>query len=620
MPIRELTYNESSRPHHQFPLREPKGKPTQERWIVAAWGKETFCLTMCWWQDGELLGGTAYTGECPYSMLWEVLAGIPCGVVKWWLIGHGTGYALDRANFTDALERGDVSLPKIAKGNNKGKHGGKLTLSRRITEVDIVCGKNKIKMLDWCNFAVESTSYSTITNEQYLQICIEKLREYLTITARLGVQVCKTTAAQLGWNKARADCLKHRLHINLDPACRALERRAYHAGRNECFALGRVRGTAFSLDVKSCYATICLDEALPIRMVEDYRHGCDIDKIDPSGDDHWIADVVVRTEMPDYPLRWQGTPIYPVGQFRTALPWPELARALRRSEILTVLRAARYESAPVLREYAQWYLRSRVELAGARSAMDAGFLKAMFNASLGYTARQKYEWQPWDTQIGFKYWIGVASNPEQRGRMMAGDGDACELEGDDCGPVSPSPVQAQKLDTERRWLRVDGEPREAMPFIHATVCSYARVLLLDIFNVAGRCNVIYCDTDGLLVTLDGFMHLTKQTGDERKLWFGLVQRFEPGRAFIQGQKSYRVGDQIIHAGVVDTRRSSLAVEEDAIAVNVDEDATPGQKNKRTVRVLTCKTGRPSLDGRVEPFRFDCHDTGDQNERWINVML
>lgn len=598
MPIREYTYNDRQRPHAQFPLREPKGKPTQQRWIVAWWGKDSFELREGVWNGTsvEWLDGT--DGDRPYAELWSVLASFTNCKTKIWLIGHGTGYALDRANFTDSLELGSVCLPKIVRGKNRGKHGGKLTLSRRITEVDVLCGRNKIKLLDWVNFALTLPESVTVEASTTLRNCCDLLQSWLSTATRLKVQVNKTTAAQLGWSKARADCLSHALHVNLDPSCRALERRAYHAGRNECFSLGRIPGTTFSLDVKSCYANICLSENLPIRMIEEYRHGCDLDKIDADGHDHWIADVVIKTETPDYPLAWEGTPIYPVGQFRTSLPWPELRRSLRHGHVVRVLRAARYEAAPVLRDYAEWYLRSRVELAGSGDNAASGPLKAMFNASLGYTARQKYDWHPWETQIGFPYWLGIARSP---------------LDGE-------TPVQAQKLDDERRWLRIDGEPREAMPFIHAAITSYARIRLLEIFEAAGRENVLYCDTDGLLVTQDGAMLLEDDHSQDGGYPFGLVQRFEPGRAFIQGQKSYRVGDQIIHAGVVDTRTSALAMDADAIACGVDWDDTKEPPKNRKVRVLTCKTGRPSLDGKVSPFRFECEDTGDQNERWANVML
>ena len=153
---------------------------------------------------------------------------------------------------------------------------------------------------------------------------------------------------------------------NLDFASRELERAAYHGGRCEAFRLGVIPGTTYSLDVRACYATICRDERLPFVCVAEYLAGCDPERIDPDGDDHWIADVVIRTDKADYPLRWMGTPIFPVGQFRTALPWPELRRAVKSRSVVRVLRAARYEAAPVLRAYAEWYLHARAQGRQAR--------------------------------------------------------------------------------------------------------------------------------------------------------------------------------------------------------------------------------------------------------------
>ena len=246
-----------------------------------------------------------------------------------------------------------------------------------------------------------------------------------------------------------------------------------------------------------------------------------------------------------------------------------------RGRVIRVLRAARYAVGPVLREYAEWYLSVRQCKKSCSVGGSVGWLKAMFNASLGYTAREKYEYQPWEVSIPFDYWIGIAKSPD--------DGLTA--------------VQAQKLDTETRWLRIAGEPREAMPFLHATICSYARVKLLEIFQAAGRENILYADTDGILCTTEGARNLLRQSPGDGKYPLGLVERFSPGPARILGQKTYSVGDNVIAAGVVGTRK----------------DKTLG----KTVLVTT--TGRRDADGRVRPFVFRCDDSGDQHERWVNEL-
>lgn len=573
--FRRFAYGDSQAPHRLVSLRRPKGEPTQQRWIVAAFRDKSFDLRLEVFFKGERVDIDEAYDNVPYSELWSTLASPALCGAKSWLIGFRARYAMQAADFVGALERGEVALPKIKSGNNKGKHGCKLTMNRRVMEVDVVCGKNKIKILDWGNFGVLHDGYVANVEDMTGYLAAVVLRDYLEAMEAIGVRVSKTTSAQLGWNHFRTQCQPVELAVNLDTAARTLERRAYHGGRCEAFRVGDIPGTTFSLDVKSCYATICRDERLPVRLIEEYRHGLDVTAINGADDDHWIADVVLLTDEPDYPLAWNGSPIYPVGDFATSLPWPELRHALLRGRVTRVLRAARYAAAPVMREYAEWYLYWREVYRAAGNGLCLTPLKAMFNASLGYSAREKYEWVEWDTELGFPYWIGTTHSPEDHSSL----------------------VTAQKLDGERRWLRVAGEPRESMPFLHATICSYARVQLLDIFKGAGRENILYCDTDGVLVTRTGKRRLLEDSTMPGFLSRSLAERFPPGSARIQGQKSYRIGDCVIQAGVVKTRQSKLQ-----------------QKT-----VLDVPTGRVGPDGIVEPWRFRCEDVGGVEPRWVNEL-
>ena len=547
----------------QRSLRVPKGKPRQSRWMVLACADKSFALSALIWGDGDVTATQTIAYDRPYSDLWRVLRDAPLDAGKYWLVGWRVRYALDRADFLGALERGEVRLPVACKGKNAGKHTGRVSMSSRILEVDIECGTHSIKLLDWGNYGVMHAPYADAQDSVVLSIAVTALRDYLLAAHAAGIRVNRTTAAQLGWAHARSGYLAGELFVNADPEARRLERLAYHGGRCEAFRLGEIPGTTYSLDVRACYATICLDERLPCQQLEEYRAGCAAEQIDTAGPDHWIADVIVQTDEADYPLRWHGSPIFPVGQFRTALPWPELRHALLRCRVVKVLRAARYRAGPVLRPYAKWYLAERAKQLPLRAPKSDMWLKALFNASLGYTAREKYEWQPWEIEIPWDYWIGIARSPEN-------PEEAC---------------QAQKLGDETRWLRVAGEPREAMPFLHATICSYARVKLLEIFEAAVRQNILYCDTDGILTTRAGLDRLTLTKEAVLNLPFGLVERFKAGAAFINGQKNYSVGESVIHAGAIFTR----------------------QDRTRCKQVLTTTTGRRDESGRVHPFTMRCDD-------------
>ena len=55
----------------------------------------------------------------------------------------------------------------------------------------------------------------------------------------------------------------------------------------------------------------------------------------------------------------------------------------------------------------------------------------------------------------------------------------------------------------------DVEPPNCCPAISATMTAYGRMLLWQIISIAGRDNIIYCDTDGILVNYAGRMRLQK---------------------------------------------------------------------------------------------------------------
>jgi hypothetical protein len=572
---REIRFGEATSPLHQQRMRSIVGKHPQDRWICLACRDKDFDLVV--YETAQLpdVVGSVPMRNIPYCRLWSVLADLDCRDRKAWVIGWRLRYAFEKADFIGALERGEVTLPRVKHGKRKGKHTGKLTYNKRIFEVDIVCGRNKIKALDWLNFSVEPEAYAAGPSSIDADVVALALGDFLVMARNIDLDVCKSTAAQLGWYHARQCLSRGGLYVNLDGEARQLERRAYHGGRNEAYQLGEIPGTTYSLDVRSCYAWICLTKRLPFRMVEEYRAGILPERIDPHGADHWIADVVLRTDTPDYPLRFQGTPIYPIGEFMCSLPWPELRHALLAGRVQMVLRAARYEAAHVLKKYANWYLNARAATGAAYSVRVAGSLKATFNASLGYSAREKYDWVPWDCHLGNSYWLGTTTSPEDK----------------------ETPVAAQVLDDERRWLRVAGEPFESVPYLHATICSYARVRLLEIFAAAGREEILYVDTDGILTTVKGLEKIRATPGMMADQPGHLVERFAPGRALIQGQKSYRVGANWIQAGVPKRRYSAL----------------------REKQVLTVETGRADDAGRVHPFTMRRVKQKGERGSWQNEM-
>lgn len=565
-------FGKSERPWQQWPIQAPKATKIQQCWIVASYADRDFALAIVG-LDGSTPPIT--TEPRPYSDFWRTLAELDLDKRKWWLIAHRTRYAIEQAGFLQALERGEIKLPSSRKKNGENSRSGKLAFGINCLEIDLVAGRNRIKLLDWKNYGIEppggdaEASFATIMNAHV------QLRDFQHMCKETDIALTKTTAAQLGWQHARVNHAPTVLMYNLHQESRELERRAYHSGRNEPFRLGEIPDAVISLDVKSCYAATCYHKFLPVYQQEFYPLGMNADAIDYKSGDHYIADVVIETPSADYPVRHQGTTIYPTGQFFTTLCWPELAHALAKGRVSKIIRAARYATSRAFRKYAFWYLECRDMTDQSGLSPMAPALKAIFNGSLGYTARQKYELKPWFADCDRDWWFGHTSAP------------------DHSAPI----VQAQVLDGVKEWLKIGGEPREAMPFLHATICSWARVNLLDIFAWAGRDWIYYCDTDGVLVDYRGYANLLDSPGLIGNLPGQLSERWKSGPCTINGQKNYRLGDNVVCAGLVRTRHSEWAAK----------------------TVLSTPTGQSSAEGIVTPFEMRCKDVGDEEPKYANEI-
>lgn len=560
---------------HQRPLRKVKQSLSRERWIVATLADKEFCLESVKLDENGILQVDACKYMLPYTEFWQSLADLNLEDRKYWLIGWRTRMMLSASAFLEELENERVALPSSQREDGTRKRKGKLTVSPNCIEVDVVCGKNRIKLLDFDNYGILPGDFGLRFDSMTFMDVRQVMQGFLVGMGQVGLPVTRTTAAQLGWSHFRSTCAPDVMSVNLDDEARALERKAYFGGRCEAYQLGDIEGITYSLDVKSCYANIAATCPVPVHLDKEFRAGLPVEQIDSTDGVQWIADVIVETDQADYPMQWEGGPIYPTGTFRTALCWPELKHALDHNRVRRVIRAARYYAEPAMQAYAKWFQEAKAMLPTTGCEQFQGALKAVFNASLGYMARRKYEWQPWSTDLGRKWCIGVTEAP------------------DHSAPV----VSCQILDGNPEWLRVGGEPREAMPVVHATITSWARLKLLEIFGWAGRDNILYCDTDGILVTHRGLCNLMDSPGLIGEQPGQLTERFPAGTARIQGQKSYRVGGNFVQSGVVRTRYSGMV--------------------EKSVLVTT--TGLTTADGKVYPYKFACDDEGGESEKLVNRL-
>ena len=267
--------------------------------------------------------------------------------------------------------------------------------------------------------------------------------------------------------------------ILLDDHEQALQiaRASLFGGRVEAFRLGRVEGPIRHYDVNSMYPHVMRDGLFPAVLRLKARDPS-LDELRRWTTDHAVcAEVLLDTDEPRYPKRVQDRLCFPVGRFVTALTTPELRYALLHGHVVRGIRCAVYTHGPLFSRFISEVYRLRLEARSLGNDVDTYLLKILMNSLYGKFAQHGGVWE------------------------TVGDSD-------------PSEIRAwREYDAETRevWsMRAFGgilqqkaktpESTSSHPAIAAHVTAYARSWLWDLMAVAGRENVVYVDTDSLMVT------------------------------------------------------------------------------------------------------------------------
>lgn len=511
----------------------------------------------------------------PYELLWKAIKNTSWTRVVNWCLTFRSSYVLRKTNWLDALENGEIELERQRKLAGKQAGRGSVVLSSDMTDLDLRVGGRKIKLLDWNNFGVDPSQYVKSLNDLTAENCLQIFADWIKAQSKVGLSASRTSAPQIGWAKLRQSLGKSDIFTSLDPSIRALERRCYYGGRCEPFRLGDVNEKVYLLDIRACYAAVCVTLAVPTQPLRYWPDGVSHDSFILDEQMCVAADCVVNTSAPVFPVRHLGRVIYPTGRFFTSLCGSEFDFAARGGMIEKITRAVIYAPAPALIEYALWYIASRDAMSSHGHAKMASSIKSAFNSSLGFFARQGREWCEWSPAGSPQWWFGKTTDPNDYSKV----------------------VGAHVLDRESELLRIGSEPRNCAPIVHAAICSQARIALATLIAIAGAEHVVYCDTDGLIVTQQGYDSLLAAK-DVCGLHYGqLSVRAQSLLCTINGQKNYKIGDKVVCAGLTQDRHHTW----------------------RKRDVLDTPTGIVEKSGKVAPYVMDCEDVGDEKPSWKNTL-
>ena len=564
------------RPMDVVSISTPRPKEHRRSWILLAARDDEFDVCIAHISDVNGVFVTDTILGLGYRDLWKSLKCYARGKASTWALIFRARHALEKSNWIGALESGEIKLERQLRKAGKQAGAGKIGLTQDFLEVDLRIGSRKIKLLDWTNFGVDLIDHELSANTYTITDVIKVFEGWIKSLNRVCLTASHTSAAQIGWSKLRRSVRQLSIHTSLQPEIRALERRCYYGGRVEAYRLGRVDGRCHQMDIRSCYAAICATQELPIEPVQYCPDGMSLDDARSASNFTFAADCVVKTDVPMYPVRDNGRTIYPTGEFFTSLCGNEFFVAIESGHVKKITRCAIYIRAGVLTDYAEWYLRARDSLGTAGLNNFVGALKATFNSSLGFFARQGREWLPWAPAGSPPWWFGVTEAPGPPGGV----------------------VRAHTIGGASEWLSIGSEPRNASPILHGVITSMARTKLMMLMLTAAPKNVIYCDTDGLIVNQAGYDNLIAENKINGQGAGTISERAQGDHCVINSLKNYRIGNKITCAGMLREHHRQWEP-------NVKFDVKHGVLHN---------------DGRVTPFVMRVENRGGDESRYVNEIV
>ncbi len=329
------------------------------------------------------------------------------------------------------------------------------------------------------------------TWDEYCRNDVEIIRvamlRYYDLVASWGLGNYQCTQAAQAFSAFRHRFMSHRILIDDHTQALALSRDAYMGGRTECYVLGKYKGPFFLLDINSQYPSVMRENTFPCELVGFYKSITpdELRGLLNSSDHQLVAEVEIESESPDTPVRYDGRLIFPVGRFRVSLPTPELKAVQDR--IVGVGNVAVYEHALLFRDFVDFFYQKRLEYTAQGDTVMRFFCKIFLNSLYGKFGQSGRKFED----------IGPSETPG--GKQWA------EIDVD-----TGNTFKFRQLGGVLQQLTEITESEHSFPAIAAHVTSYARLLLLRYMQKAGWDNVLYCDTDSLLVNQRGLENLNDE--------------------------------------------------------------------------------------------------------------
>lgn len=298
------------------------------------------------------------------------------------------------------------------------------------------------------------------------------------------------TAPSQSMQTFRHRYMHEKILIDADDVALDLARKCYHGGRVECGFIGHLKQAVYYLDVNSMYPFVMSYCPMPLRLrsVSHYVAVRHLDQL--LSRFACCAHVTLNTLDAAFAIVRDHKLVFPVGRFDAYLCSPELRYGVTVGAIEEVHSLACYDRGVPFREFALDLYERKVTAKKAGDTVLEEQWKLLLNSFYG-------KWG----QNG-RHWVKV---------------DTCDRHLFESRII----VNAQTLKkTVRRYFggivferAEDTESRDSHPAIAAHITAEARMILWTLIRQLAPKDYFYCDTDGLLVSQNGFDQLREGLHD-----------------------------------------------------------------------------------------------------------
>lgn len=296
------------------------------------------------------------------------------------------------------------------------------------------------------------------------------------------------TGASQAWSHWRHSHYTHKILVHDNADALAAERAAMHSGRCEAFRHGhQSKGPFYEYDWQNSYPRIARDCSLPTQF-----RGTVTTPNPQSMARFWnkyavLAQLEVTTTEPIVPAQHDERTLWPVGTFTTTLWDPEIRLLQEHGATFRVHKAWLYKREPALKDWAEWILSSLHDRSDTIEPWQRLILKHWSRALIGRFGMRYKSWESFATAETGRVYMSQLYDSEH--------GSTKEL---------------LQIGTD---IFISGEQKEindGCPQITSYIMSEARARLWRVYRDVGQQNVLYMDTDSLIVTGNAHRHIQQQ--------------------------------------------------------------------------------------------------------------